>query len=239
MPPSSAGGGYRGFMTLYATQGAGIVFTTEGYQSGGSYFLQWQTNTQTHDGYPGYRTDQILPISKFASFANVTLIHIGTNDMIQSLKNGTITPSSAFANLQQIVTNVLQQNSKTQIIIAQIIPVVKPVTGYTDYTAANTNINTYNSYITSSAFPTSISIVNMNNLLNPSTDYSPDGVHPNYSGYQKMACKWIQEITGISQGPCLQLSTDSENQMPTKYNESLATPSKIQIDALLTGQPII
>ncbi|ABZ94685.1 hydrolase [Leptospira biflexa serovar Patoc strain 'Patoc 1 (Ames)'] len=141
MPPAMAGGGYRGWLTLLATQGLGLYFTTEGYQSGGSYYLQWLTNTQTHDGYPGYRTDQLIQFSTFASFSNFTLIHAGTNDILQNKSYET-----AANNLFSIINNVLATNTNTTVVVAKIIQIssINQV-----YSNLNSQIQLYNTLIDS------------------------------------------------------------------------------------------
>lgn len=237
MPPSQLGGGYRGFMTLLATQGIGIYFTTEGYQSGGSYFLQWQLNTQTHDGYPGYRTDQLINFSNYASFSDYTLIHAGTNDIVQGKSIET-----ASLNLFTIINNLLQMNSRTTLIVAQIIQISST---NQKYSPLNLQIVAYNNLIQSkwNALPANlqarVKIVNMNGVLNDLQDYSPDGVHPNANGYLKMACKWIGAINASPPaGACSGLNLESikRKMNPSNLDENLLLPPKDKVERLLKGE---
>ncbi len=237
MPPSQIGGGYRGWMTLLATQNIGIYFTTEGYQSGGSYYLQWQTNTQTHDGYPGYRTDQLINFSNYASFSNYTLIHIGTNDILQ---NKSI--DSAANNLFTIINNLLQINRNTTLIVAQIIQISST---NQKYSPLNTQITAYNNLIETkwNALPanikTRVKIVNMNNVLNDQTDYFFDGIHPNSNGYFKMACKWIGAINNSPPaGACSGLNIESlkRKMNPSGFDENSILSPKDKIEKLLKGE---
>ena len=224
-PPSVYGGGYRGWLTfitlasLATKEEPPFIFMTEGHQSGGSSLQQWQTATQAHDGYPGFRTDQLITASTYPSFSDVTLVHAGTNDIAQKR-----TVDSAATNLFTILDNLLANNSRTHVYVAQIIPFAKPVAGCKlygkpcfDYTIYNDSVTKYNSQIAvkydslDAAKKARITVVNMQNLLNgksgnsPNEDYFAYGVHPNMMGYMKIACTWIKAIKGAtnpSSNPC-------------------------------------
>ncbi|MBM9548757.1 hydrolase, partial [Leptospira sp. 201903074] len=116
MPPNQAVGGYRVWMTEFAITNKAFIFATEGYQSGGSNPQQWITNTQTHDGYPGWRNDQLIKIANYPSFADITLLHAGTNDLLQGKS-----PNDAVIDLFKVVNSILASNTKTQIFLAKII----------------------------------------------------------------------------------------------------------------------
>jgi len=205
------GGGYRGWMTELALQPSNqFIFTTEGYQCGGSYSGQWQTNSMSHDGYPGFRTDQLVPIALLPSNASVTLVHAGTNDFIQGKPL-----DWATQNLSQIVKNLIQQNPNTTIYVAKIVRFMKPAAscmGCTDHTVSNPLVEKYNEWIEqklvngiSIKFSGQVTIVDMYGALQLPTDYSFDGVHPSPAGYQKMACSWIRGIkkmASLPQSPC-------------------------------------
>ncbi|MGE8723287.1 hydrolase [Leptospira biflexa] len=237
MPPAMAGGGYRGWLTLLATQGLGLYFTTEGYQSGGSYYLQWLTNTQTHDGYPGYRTDQLIQFSTFASFSNFTLIHAGTNDILQNKSYET-----AANNLFSIINNVLATNTNTTVVVAKIIQIssINQV-----YSILNSQIQLYNALIDSkfNALPPNLKarvrVVNMYNLLNDQNDYSPDGIHPNASGYFKMACNWMAGINNSNpSGPCSGLNFEKlKLDMNSKgFDDNDYKSPNVKIEKLIKGE---
>ncbi len=215
--PLPMGGGYRGWMTWIVLSSIAtettppLTFMTEGHQNGGSYIQQWQTATQAHDGYPGFRTDQLVPVSKMPSFSNITLVHAGTNDIVQNIK-----VNVAVGNLFQILPNLLTANQGTQVFVAQIIPFAKPASTCQafgkpclDFSSKNAQVTHYNQLIQQkwSALPPAqkerITIVDMSGILNglsgitPDDDYSLDGVHPSPMGYMKMACTWIRAIQGL------------------------------------------
>ncbi|TGK02613.1 lipase [Leptospira langatensis] len=199
----SWGGGYRGWMTELALQPSNqFLFATEGYQCGGSYTAQWETNSMSHDGYPGFRTDQLVPLALLPSNASITLVHAGTNDFVQGKS-----VSSAETNLTQIVQNLISQNANTKIYVAQIVRFVKPAstcTGCADHSVLNPLVKQYNEWIQSTLannFAKQVVVVNMYDALQTQTDYSPDGVHPGPVGYQKMACSWIRAIKQMPSSP--------------------------------------
>lgn len=203
------GGGYRGVLTWLAIDEKNRIlkpFTTVGFQSGGSSIQQWATNSQLHDGYPGARTDQLVPYSMLfmPPFPEtpVTFIHLGTNDIIQGhlddkLDQETIV-NAAITNLSTIVKNVVN-NTQSKVYLAKIIKfsVSKFCPGQTtskcaDFSLANPIVEAYNERIAKEfSGNKNVVIVEMDNILE-ANDYSPDGIHPALSGYFKMACKWAE-----------------------------------------------
>lgn len=242
--PADYGGGYRGWLTfitlasLATNSKPPFIFMTEGHQSGGSYSQQWQTATQAHDGYPGFRTDQLITASNYPSFSDVTLVHAGTNDILQQK-----TVTSAADNLFTILDNLLANNSQTQVYVAQIIPFAKPANGCkyagkpcTDYTLLNDSVSKYNKLIATKyealddSKKARITVVNMENLLNGASgpslddDYFTFGVHPNVMGYRKIACTWINAIHGKSNpasDPCAGIGPQMPPLPPMPTQEEL------------------
>ncbi|MGJ4789292.1 GDSL-type esterase/lipase family protein [Leptospira koniambonensis] len=251
MPPGTKGGGYRGWMTLLSLNGDGIVFTTEGYQSGGSYFQQWLTNTQTHDGYPGWTVEDLTPIAARASFANITLVHAGTNDMwpILKIQNPTDAQIDQLAattgqNLFNMLQTLLNSNPKTYIFVAQIIKTAPPLVGYE---TVNQVIFKYNNYIASNwinlppASRARMTLVDMHSTLQPGQDYSNDGIHPSANGYLKIACSWIRAIKAQpanQESPCDGITTGKTEKQLTPSQEEIKqmTPSKEILQQLLKGK---
>lgn len=207
-----SGGGYRAFLTGAAVGTGKTQFRTEGSQLGNSNLTQWATGSSAHDGYPGFRTDQLRPISQVLSFADATLVHAGTNDMLQSKPVDT-----AFNYLTEIVGNLLKKNQGGHIFVARIIPVTDAAATFlaskelqklckcpaTTPAKVNAAITAYNQRISADlidqlkpAQPSAaerVTIVDMSALLNSASDYS-DGVHPNIRGYCKMSYKWTVSI---------------------------------------------
>ena len=217
--PPATGGGYRAWMTLFAQSPAvGLKFKTVGNKIGGSNMQQWKWKkvpnnacvwedpfngicTQFHDGYPGWRTDQLMGIASIkikAPQPHVALIHAGTNDFLQGLD-----AESAWANLQQILRNMrtARGNNNTKLVVAQILRVADWYTNpFTKCHAdcVNKQIKRYNGYIAQNVNDptwTNSSNVDMGGVGFLSKEqYCKDGVHPNCQGYVKMACTWLAHI---------------------------------------------
>ncbi|TGK41405.1 GDSL-type esterase/lipase family protein [Leptospira andrefontaineae] len=248
MPPGFKGGGYRGWMTLLSLNGDGIIFTTEGYQSGGSYFQQWLVNTQTHDGYPGWTVEDLTPIAGRVSFSNITLVHAGTNDMwpILKIQNPTDAQIEQLANttgqnLFNMLNVLLTSNPKTYIFVAQIIKVAPPFAGYE---TVNKVISKYNSYIANNwpNLPPSsqarMTLVDMHNTLQPGADYFTDGIHPSANGHLKIACSWIRAIKAQpanQQNPCDGITTGKavKQLTPSEEETKQMTPPKETLERIL------
>jgi len=208
--PWALGGGYRGWMTVLATSTGQIAFATEGHQSGGSNLQQWILGTQTHDGYPGFRTDELVPAASWLSFSDITLVHAGTNDIAQGK-----TADQAVTGLYNVLNALLAQNKKTHLFVAKIIQFVPPasdcppVNGVPcpNFALLNSVVQQYNSKICTGwinlppDLRQRVTIVNMHGVLQTSDEYIFDGVHPNWKGYRKMACAWVRAIKNMNPSP--------------------------------------
>lgn len=203
--PNAYGGGYRGWLTFNSLDQGTRLFRTEGNQHGGSNYFQWRMAMSAHDGYPGFRSDQLLDISKAISFADATLVHVGTNDMLQGKS-----VDSTYSNLKTIVANLLNKNARTHVFVAQIIQTTNAADKIYKVNSAeiNKNIAALNTRIEQNLIPDlttpdkakRVTVVNMSAILDSNTDYW-DGIHPNGTGYWKMACVWQSAIYSDQQ-PC-------------------------------------
>jgi lysophospholipase L1-like esterase len=152
-----------------------------------------------HEGHYGWRADEILngrisepAAGKLASWLpvsqpDVILLHIGTND---------ITQGNQDANEVNSILNVIDAYEVTSgknipVVLARIIDRV-PNSSLT--TAYNNDLNTMATRRIANG--DNITIVNMQNALNYSTDMA-DSLHPNDNGYIKMANVWYNALTGI------------------------------------------
>lgn len=203
-PPPFWGGGYRGWMTLISQNNQNLVFTTEGAQGGGSNARQYFSSTKMHDGYPGFWTNHMIERSKAPSKADVTLVHLGTNDLFWGS-----TADKAADTLFFLLDNILAANTNPNkhIYVAKIIKVFPSSIVHANYAPfVNAKIDAYNQLIDSKwkALPTEkknlITVVDMHSVLDSSRYYA-DGVHPNEEGYLRMACTWIRAIKGMDPNP--------------------------------------
>lgn len=141
-----------------------------------------------HEGHPGYAaTDIANGINGWLSNnpPDIVLLHIGTNDLNYLGADGNI--ADAVKNAGQILDSIHQFNADIIVVMAKIIDIVDPP-AYQGYTAQfNTALE---QMANQRADRDRIVIVDMENALDYSTDMLSDGVHPNASGYAKMANVW-------------------------------------------------
>ncbi len=199
-PPAIYGGGYRGFMTVRAVHGIShLQFSTEGQRRDGSIYTQWATYSQLHDGYPGYTNSQLNAIANNASAANFTLVHSGTNDILQGS-----TAATAIAHLKTLLQTLLANNTTGTILVAQIIPIPYIADGCPGCAAAQCPnqcamrkqaLQEYNQQIPTLLAELSprLIAVDMSQLLTVN-EYTLDGIHPNALGYEMMAYTWETAI---------------------------------------------
>ncbi|GAB7050404.1 SGNH/GDSL hydrolase family protein [Catenuloplanes indicus] len=132
-----------------------------------------------HEGHSGWVIDQIAAIATgvVAQYQpNVVALHIGTNDM-----NRNVDPSGAPQRLEALLDRIYAVAPSTTILLAQIVPAADP--------AVQRRIDAYNAAVASIVerrrnagqriVPADMRAVTTADL--------PDGLHPNDTGYRKMA----------------------------------------------------
>ncbi len=130
---------------------------------------------------------------------NMVLIHLGTNN----INNGAIAagpytnPASAAGELYELLKLVSSNQYVTKILLCKIVPRV--VNGSIE----DSKTDDFNAEILNLFFerPSGISynkitIVDMNSIMGLE-DYSDDDLHPDDSGYEKMAGKYYNTIKGL------------------------------------------
>jgi lysophospholipase L1-like esterase len=172
-------GGYRHLLgTLLASDGYSIDFV--GSRQSGNGIISDPDN----EGHPGWTIPQIKSGIDSNGWLesyrpDIILLHIGTND----IRRGDV--ASATGNLSALLDDMLVRLPQTHIIVAQIIPFRR---------GSDPEHQSYNAAIpgiVASKGPR-VSMVDMQNILSKS-DYA-DGLHPNASGYDKMALAWEPAI---------------------------------------------
>ena len=175
-------GGYR--LQLYDLLSAGgYSFDFVGSQSSGSL------PDPNHEGHVGaYAEDILANVTGWLSLnpANIILLHIGTNDI-----NHGEAPASVVADVNGILGDIYQASPSSNVILAEII----------NFQTYNPNITAYNSLVgalstTWSSKPGFLTIVDMENALDYTTDMD-DLLHPNLSGYDKMAAVWYPALASV------------------------------------------
>lgn len=148
---------------------------------------QRSSNASANEGHPGWTIQQIKDGIDSRGWLetyqpDIILLHIGTNDIRQGKE------TSAAVNLSWLLDDILKRLPKTHVIVAQIIPFRRgPESGHQFYNNAIPEI-------VASKGPR-VSTVDMRNIL--SKDDYADGLHPNSSGYDKIARAWEAPVRKV------------------------------------------
>jgi lysophospholipase L1-like esterase len=166
-----------------------------------SDFIGTQTDSdpalsdKEHEGHPGYSItmlrDGIGVWLKQGGQADVVLLLAGTVDI------WTGSPASiSFERLKALVEDISFERPNTKIIISNLIP----RTDALDAVQVSYNQQIPGLVAELAAKGRNVSFLDMRNASLPggvigAQDLIPDGVHPNLSGYEKMAAKWLAAIS--------------------------------------------
>ncbi len=183
---------------------------TEGYPGGGGYRVGlWQRLAQNgyttdfvgsafngpaslwdhdHEGHGGWRIDQIDAnvVNWVRTYQPRTvLLHIGTNDITQNRDL-----ANAPARLAGVVDKITSTSPQTDVFVATLIPI----------SFADSQVRAYNSAIpgivsSRAAAGKRVHLVDMYRAL--TTADLGDGVHPNATGYDKMAAAWFDALRSV------------------------------------------
>jgi lysophospholipase L1-like esterase len=152
----------------------------------------WLTQPN-HEGHSGYRIDQL--VSGFLNWVNaipnpdIILLLIGTNDYGQEYDT-----ANATNRLNQLITVITKARPNAKLIVANL-------TVRTDYPDKEEAIEaTFNPSVPTivakhAALGRNVSFVDMHSALDASD--LGDKLHPNESGYNKMAAAWFNAITTV------------------------------------------
>ncbi len=148
-----------------------------------------------HEGHWGWTTDEILaedalPRWLEAYTPDIALIHLGTNDAANE-----DSPKAIAARLEAIVRLVRSRNPRVGIVLAKLIP----STGdWRERIAAlNRSIGDLEARLSTPESP--VVVVDQSAGFDPEAD-TMDGVHPNRSGAEKMASRWLDGIHRVTEG---------------------------------------
>lgn len=179
-------GGYRGTLFSLLT-GAGYAPDFVGTQTGNSSLL----TDRDHQGHSGWRIAQLDANveSWFASIADpdVILLHIGTNDF-----GGNDNISTAINRLDALILKMATLRPNANIIVTNLMERGEP---------HNTNIQTlFNPQVPGvvnahAAAGRKVTFLDMRAAV-PLADM-PDNLHPNQTGYDKMAAAWLTAIQAV------------------------------------------
>ena len=164
-----------------------------------------------HQGIPGVRADGLAAsISTYLDNAatDIVLSHAGTNDLFQ-----TLTTTQATTNVNGLVSNMqtwrnTQNDQPLTVLAAKIIPSYELAGNFSTLRlstieAFNTQMESDLNASFSSDQNLNVDIVDHYSALNPATDLTIKGtgggqdrvgLHPNTSGYTKMANTWYDAL---------------------------------------------
>ncbi|WP_421735624.1 RICIN domain-containing protein [Cellulomonas sp.] len=177
------GGGYRvGLWQRLAQNGYTTDFVGSGYNGPASL---WDHD---HEGHSGWRIDQLDAnvVGWLRTYApHTVLLHIGTNDITQNRDLG-----NAPARLAALIDKITSTAPQTEVFVATLIPV----------SFADSQVRAYNAAIPGivSSRATAgrrVHLVDMYGAL--TTADLADGVHPNATGYDKMAATWFAALRAV------------------------------------------
>lgn len=179
-------GGYRGPLFTALTN-AGYNVDYIGTQTINSGLL----TEQNHEGHSGWRIDQLdTPMAGWLggmADPDVVLMHIGTNDFGQSFNTAT-----AIDRLDALILKIATLRPYCHIIVTNLMERGEP---------QNTNIQTlFNPFVLArvNAHATAgrrVTFLDMRAAV-PLADM-PDSLHPDQTGYNKMAAAWLPAIQAV------------------------------------------
>jgi len=206
------GGGYRDRLHLLLNN-AGDSFNLVGSATDNATAALLASDQHYHEGHSGYRIDQIegnltgivssapaqdtnngghwfdggIAVGRAPVFPDLILLHIGTNDATQGRS-----PAQMQTSLQSLLTKIRVTRPNAQVIVASLIR-------RTDNANLEATQVSYNSAIPGivAAQGANFHFLDMHSVLVPSD--LVDGLHPNQTGYNKMADAWIPAVHTFAQ----------------------------------------
>lgn len=177
------GGGYRvGLWQRLAQDGYTTDFVGSGFNGPGNL------GDHDHEGHSGWRIDQVDAgvVAWVRTYQPRTvLLHIGTNDITQDRDL-----ANAPARLASVVDKITSTSPQTDVFVATLIPV----------SFADAKVRAYNAAVpgivsSRAAAGKRVHLVDMYRALTPAD--LADGVHPNATGYDKMAAAWFAALRAV------------------------------------------
>ena len=188
-----------------------------------------------HEGYPGWRTDELLarlPVA-LALQPDTVLLMAGTNDVLQN-----VPVSIAATNLGNMIEQICGSAPARRLFVATIPPVTQSWQGVSA-SVLNANVVLYNQQVRNlvaqhAAAGRKVFLADVNAslvLTNPDPAknfFQPgDGIHPGQAGYDQLGALWFDAIhTG---GPMVDVPDGNLPVAPTGLTVSVASPSRINL----------
>lgn len=192
------------------------------------------TFDRDHEGYWGWRTDQVANIilaSATAAQPEIVLIHLGTNDVGQM---GAAGVTNADMNLRLIIDRIRSVQPTVTILLAQVVP-IGPGSSY--YSNAD-QVGPLNTVIADIAadkdtIDSPVILIDQNTGFDLGTMMQSDGLHPNVAGEMQMADVWYATLVTIlppvNPPPNVMITVPSDG-------ETFTAPANITITADASDQ---
>lgn len=193
-----------------------------------------------HEGYPGYRIDQIadLAASHLMTYRpEFVLLKIGTNDVLQQYQL-----ASAPDRLSALIDVITDTAPSARLVVASITPLADP--------DLDADARAYNAAIpeivaAKAAMGKQVSFLDMYSVVTVADLI--DGVHPRQVGYNKMAAAWNERLVAMREAPP-PMSTRScpctlwsPSDAPVQQQVTTTTPAEVGVkfrtekDGFITG----
>ena len=181
---------------------------------------------QDHEGYPGYRIDQIAALapSQLVTYRpDFVLLMIGTNDVLQQYQLAT-----APDRLSALIDLITDTAPSAHLIVASITPLADP--------SRDADARAYNAAIpdivaAKAAMGKQVSFINMYSVITVADLI--DGVHPGQSGYNKMAAAWNERLVAMREAP----PPVSTRSCPCSIWSSSDAPVQPQVSTTTAAEP--
>jgi lysophospholipase L1-like esterase len=164
-----------------------------------SYFTSFD---REHEGYWGYRTDEIAPLAQGLAAAvqpDIALVHLGTNDIGQQ---GAAGVANADTNLRLIIQGLRAAVPGITVLLARVVP-IGPGTSYFTNAAQvgplNAVIDDVAADLDTPASP--IEVVDLDAGFDLGTMMQTDGLHPDADGEAFMAARWLTALAPLIPPP--------------------------------------
>lgn len=165
--------------------------------NGCNYGYSYDPDNEGHAGYlaTNIANQNQLPGWLSAAKPDVVLMHLGTNDVWNNLPTNTI-----LAAYTKLVGQMRASNPKMTILVAQILPMAPSGCGTCPggVVALDQAIPGWAAGLTTTQSP--IVVVDQYTGFNDATDTIGDGVHPNDTGFRKMAARWYPPLAHVLDG---------------------------------------
>ncbi len=173
-------------------------FTNSGDQNLAWYPEYFTTFDRDHEGYWGWRTDQIDGIITNATTSaqpDIVLIHLGTNDIGQMGATGV---TNADSNLRSIIDQIRAVRPDATLLLAQVIP-IGPGSSYFNNADQVDPLNEVIADVASdmNTNGSPIFLVDQNTNYDLGTMMQADGIHPNTTGEDQMASVWCTALSPL------------------------------------------